>query len=148
MMHSPLGYLEILTIISKFFLIVYVNFIHSATPISDTIPPVVNCPPNQQATVTPGQQFTVVTYPPATATDNSGGFVVLSYGNPSGTNFNIGNTVVVVTGTDPSGNVGQCTFTVTVTTGKRDILNVSFVIFFTTFYIKIITKIFTPPYWR
>ena len=143
MMHSPLGYLEILTIISKFFLIVYVNFIHSATPISDTIPPVVNCPPNQQATVTAGQPSTVVTYPPATATDNSGGFVVLSYGNPSGTSFSIGNTVVVVTGTDPSGNNAQCTFTVT---GKRGILDVTLLILLL-FYVKIITKIFTPPYW-
>ena len=73
------------------------------------------CPPNQQAT---GQNGAIVNYPPATATDNSGGFVRLSYNRQSGEFFTIGPNVIVVTGTDPSGNVGQCTFTITVT-GKR-----------------------------
>ncbi|XP_072048736.1 uncharacterized protein [Amphiura filiformis] len=80
----------------------------------DTIPPVLSCPTNQQATAPQGASAAVVFYPPATATDNSGGFVQLTYGNPSGTIFNLGQTVVTVTGRDPSGNIGQCTFTVTV----------------------------------
>ncbi|XP_072024975.1 hyalin-like [Amphiura filiformis] len=86
----------------------------------DTVPPVVICPQNQQATATQGTGGTVVTYPPATATDNSGGAVQLTYGNPSGTFFSLGQTVVAVTGRDTSGNIGQCTFTVTVSSGGRD----------------------------
>ena len=84
-------------------------------PVIDTTPPVLICPPNQQAQAQQGQNGAFVNYFPATATDNSGGFVSLSYNFGSGTFFQIGSNVVVVTGTDPSGNVGQCTFTVTVT---------------------------------
>ncbi len=86
-------------------------------PGPDTIPPVVQCPPNQQATALFGQSGTVVTYPPATATDNSGGFVQLSYSNPSGTFFtaNPPVTTVIVTAIDTSENQATCQFTVTVT---------------------------------
>ncbi|XP_072024978.1 uncharacterized protein [Amphiura filiformis] len=91
------------------------QFTVTVTPaVVDRIPPVVICPQNQQATASQGAGGAVVTYPQATATDNSGGAVQLTYGNPSGTFFSLGQTVVAVTGRDPSGNVGQCTFTVTV----------------------------------
>ncbi|XP_072018798.1 hyalin-like isoform X2 [Amphiura filiformis] len=74
----------------------------------DTTPPNLNCPADQQGQ---GQETCIVTYPPATATDNSGGFVLLSY-RPSGSSFPNGQTTVTVTGTDPNGNQGTCTFTV------------------------------------
>ena len=84
----------------------------AVVPITDTVAPVVTCPANQQANLAFGQAATGVNYPPATATDNSGGFVALSYSHPSGSSFSRGNTVVTVTGRDPSGNIGQCTFVV------------------------------------
>ncbi len=79
----------------------------------DTTPPMLTCPDSftryfqEQATRT-------VTYPPATASDNSGGAVSLSYSQPSGLTFNVGDTTVTVTGIDPSGNSDQCEFNVTV----------------------------------
>ncbi len=93
-------------------------------PGPDTVPPVVQCPSNQQATVAQGQFGTVVTYPPATATDNSGGFVQLSYSNPSGTFFNANPpvTTVFVSAIDTSGNQATCQFTVTVTSEYMCIL--------------------------
>ncbi|XP_072048918.1 uncharacterized protein [Amphiura filiformis] len=91
----------------------FIVTVSSSAPI-DTIQPVVSCPPNQQAVAPQGAGGAIVTYPQATAHDNSGGAVQLTYGNPSGTFFSIGQTVVAVTGRDPSGNIGLCTFTVTV----------------------------------
>ena len=62
----------------------------------------------------PGDTQVSLTYPQATASDNSGS-VVLSYSQESGTAFPVGDTMVAVTAVDPSGNTAGCTFTVTVT---------------------------------
>ena len=67
------------------------------------------------ANVAQNGQSVVVTYPAATATDNSaGGQVQLSYSHPSGSVFNVGVTIVTVLATDPSGNQATCTFVVIV----------------------------------
>jgi len=50
----------------------------------------------------------------ATATDNSGGPVTITYNPAQGSIFPIGNNTVTVTATDPSNNVTTGTFTVTV----------------------------------
>jgi len=95
--------------------IIYQAYHHfSCFTAADTTPPVITCPANQVANVASNGISATVTYPAATATDNSGGAVTLAYSNPSGSTFNFGTTTVVVTGTDPSGNQGTCTFTVTV----------------------------------
>ncbi|XP_072048743.1 uncharacterized protein [Amphiura filiformis] len=88
----------------------------------DTIRPVVSCPPDITATALPWFNYAEVTYAPATATDNSGGVVQLTYwadgrptdGHPTATSFYVGQTAVTVFGRDPSDNLGQCTFFVTV----------------------------------
>jgi hypothetical protein len=82
--------------------------------IPDTTPPTVTAPANIMVANAPGQSFATVTYPPATATDDSGGAVTLAYSHPSGSNFSIGVTTVTVTGTDAANNEGSATFTVTV----------------------------------
>ncbi|XP_072013725.1 uncharacterized protein [Amphiura filiformis] len=87
---------------------------------ADSTPPVIICPQNQVATVGQPNQPATVTYPPATATDNSGGFVQISYSNPSGSPFNVGVNTVTVAATDPSGNTATCTFTVTVSVSGVD----------------------------
>ena len=111
------------------------------TQVPDGIPPMLTCPPNQQVTAQQGQGGATVNYPPATATDNSGGFVRLSYNPPSGSFFStVGPRVVVVTGTDPSGNIGQCTFTVTVTSKDAKNTTVYYLFQRTTFAFKNFVK--------
>ncbi len=67
------------------------------------------------ANVTQNGQSVVVTYPVATATDNSaGGQVQLTYSHASGSVFSFGETTVTVLARDPSGNQAMCTFVVIV----------------------------------
>lgn len=56
----------------------------------------------------------VVTYAPATVSDNLDPAPLVSYSHPSGSSFPMGSTLVTVTATDASGNIGTATFTVTV----------------------------------
>jgi len=56
----------------------------------------------------------IVNYSAATATDNCG-LAGIGYSQNSGTLFPVGDTVVIATATDTSGNIETCTFTVTVT---------------------------------
>jgi uncharacterized repeat protein (TIGR01451 family) len=85
--------------------------------VADNTPPVVVPPPDITAFLplnTPDTSV-AVTYPtPATATDNCGGAVDLSYSPVSGSVFNLGPHTVTVTATDARGNTAQATFTVTV----------------------------------
>lgn len=75
--------------------------------------------------------FQRVTYPPANVSDNSGQMPSITYTIPSGSNFNIGTTVVTVTARDSSGNQAECIFAVTVNSkfstctlsSKYDMLN-------------------------
>ncbi|XP_072172386.1 uncharacterized protein [Diadema setosum] len=80
----------------------------------DTTPPVfVNCPANIVRTVELGTSSTAVSWTVPTATD-ANAFTVVSTSTP-GSIFNTGTTTTVTyTATDEFGNVGQCSFTVTV----------------------------------
>ena len=80
---------------------------------TDTEDPVVTCPGNVSQHADNSACSAVVTYTGATSTDNCG--VVMVSSNPaSGATFNVGTTTVTATASDAAGNMGSCTFTVTV----------------------------------
>ncbi|MCG8332149.1 MAG: HYR domain-containing protein, partial [Chitinophagales bacterium] len=90
------------------------NIGSSEVDFTDTEDPVVTCPGNVSQHADNSACNAVVTYTGATATDNCG--VVMVSSNPaSGSTFNVGTTTVTATASDAAGNMGQCTFTVTVT---------------------------------
>lgn len=80
----------------------------------DNIAPVLTLPSNITKQATAGICSAVATYT-ATATDNSGGPVTITYSPNSGSSFAIGVNTVTVTATDASNNSVNGTFTVTVT---------------------------------
>ncbi|WP_434389157.1 ELWxxDGT repeat protein [Melittangium boletus] len=80
---------------------------------SDSVPPTVTCPAQQDALATSAAGANV-TYPPATATDDQTASPRLSYSVASGALFPLGSTLVTVTATDDAGNSAQCDFTVRV----------------------------------
>ncbi|XP_030831233.1 mucin-17 isoform X5 [Strongylocentrotus purpuratus] len=77
---------------------------------TDTTPPEIVCPGNQEVLAPNGQSVLVNWNQP---TPNEQATLVAS--RTSNTPFNVGRYAVVYTATDPSGNVGQCSFYVTVT---------------------------------
>ena len=80
----------------------------------DTIAPIINgCPDSQFLSGQCGTTFTVATWIPPTATDNSGGVVAESTTHQPGTSFPVGATPVTYTFTDSAGNQAQCIFTIT-----------------------------------
>ena len=89
----------------------------------DTTAPVLTCPADVTHLVDQANQAAVVNYRPsarATAIDNTGVVVPLTYSPPSGSSFNFGPTEVTVTGQDLGGNSGTCTFLVTVANRGMD----------------------------
>ncbi|TNE58739.1 MAG: T9SS type A sorting domain-containing protein [Bacteroidetes bacterium] len=81
----------------------------------DNLPPTLTCPPS----VVRCFGFNVVQYPAPVATDNclgNGGMFDLVSGLPSGAAFPVGTTTNTYTYTDADGNVGSCTFEVTILT--------------------------------
>lgn len=81
----------------------------------DNLPPALVCP----SSVVRCFGDNVVQYPAPVATDNclgNGGMFDLVSGLPSGSPFPLGTTTVTYTYTDADGNVGACTFEVTVLT--------------------------------
>ncbi len=80
--------------------------------VRDTTPPVVTAPPNQviEATSTTGAAAVFS----ATATDIVGGTITPACVPASGSVFALGTLTVTCTATDPAGNTGSATFTVTV----------------------------------
>jgi len=83
----------------------------------DNTPPVVTPPANITVQLPPNSSATsmAVNYPnPATATDNCGGSITITYSPPSGSTFPVGPTTVTVTATDAHNNSATATFTVTV----------------------------------
>jgi len=80
----------------------------------DTQAPVVTAPANVTVANDAGQNGAIVAYPAATATDESGHAVTLTYTHPSGSSFPIGTTTVTVSGIDPAGNIASGSFTITV----------------------------------
>ncbi|XP_072051926.1 hyalin-like [Amphiura filiformis] len=83
-------------------------------PTGDTTPPSLMCPSDVTAMVPVGQTTVQIAYPNAITSDDSGGSVNLVYSPPSGSNFNVGNTLVTVRATDDAGNSRECTFNVIV----------------------------------
>ena len=79
----------------------------------DTTPPVVTVPANitQEATSSGGA---VVTFPPATASDNIDGAITPTCTPASGTTFPLGPTTVTCSATDQHNNTGTGTFKITI----------------------------------
>ena len=84
----------------------------------DITAPVATCPADVTATVELGTTSVGVTFPDATATDDSGNVTLISRSHTSGMEFSVGNTTVVFNFSDPSGNVASCEFTVSIDTGR------------------------------
>ncbi len=83
--------------------------------VQDNTPPVLTCPNNVNAVEDPvGSGSAIVTYAPATATDNCSGIGVIQYSRASGTSFPVGTTTVNVSVMDGAGNQSTCSFDVTV----------------------------------
>lgn len=82
-----------------------------ARVIFDETPPEVTCPADITVGVDAGICSTAVNYT-ATATDNCS--ATISYAPSSGSNFNVGSTLVTATATDEASNSANCTFSVIV----------------------------------
>ncbi|PHR10822.1 MAG: hypothetical protein COA40_13300 [Aequorivita sp.] len=82
----------------------------------DTTPPVITCPAVIEQDNDAGICGAIVTFDPATATDDTdpNPVVVQTSGLASGSEFPVGVTTIEFTATDASGNSSTCTFTVTV----------------------------------
>tara|TARA_B100000949_G_scaffold134344_1_gene118295 strand:- start:30 stop:1427 length:1398 start_codon:yes stop_codon:yes gene_type:complete len=82
----------------------------------DTTPPVITCPAVIEQDNDGGICGAIVTFDPATATDDTdpNPVVVQTSGLASGSEFPVGVTTIEFTATDASGNSSTCTFTVTV----------------------------------
>lgn len=81
--------------------------------LADNTAPKLTCSNGVTVTAPSGKTSTPVDYPAPTGTDNCSS-VDIKCSPPSGSTFNIGNTLVTCTGTDSSVNTAQCFFTVTV----------------------------------
>ena len=75
--------------------------------------PTIVCPSNQTESTEVGKNYSTVTLPSSSPTDNVGVASVVST-PASGTQFNMGTTTVTYVATDHSGNTANCTFNVTV----------------------------------
>ncbi|XP_072029649.1 uncharacterized protein [Amphiura filiformis] len=92
------------------------------TIFQDTTAPVVTCPADIDHFTDPGKPSAIVTWSPATATDNSGSVASLTSDYTSGSTFNIGVTIVTYRAMDEAGNVGMCTFRITVIDNEPPLL--------------------------
>lgn len=81
--------------------------------LADNTPPTLTCSNGVTVTAPSGKTSTTVDYPAPSGTDNCSP-VDIKCSPPSGSSFNIGNTLVTCTGTDSAVNTAQCFFTVTV----------------------------------
>lgn len=80
--------------------------------VRDTKAPLLTCPEDQKSWRTT-RYGAAVEYPPATASDTVS-VPALSYSHPSGGDFPVGVTPVLVTATDAAGNSSRCSFNVAV----------------------------------
>jgi HYR domain/Right handed beta helix region len=81
--------------------------------VNDTQPPTITCPADITRNTASNQCAAVVAYPPPTVVDNCPGSAA-SCNPPSGSTFPKGMTAVNCSASDGSGNVANCSFTVTV----------------------------------
>ncbi|WP_139839273.1 HYR domain-containing protein, partial [Christiangramia flava] len=84
----------------------------------DNTNPIISCPGDMTVTTATGQNYAIVEFADATATDNCDVTVEQTAGPLSGSQFPIGDTTVTFTATDNSGNTAECSFTVTVEDGE------------------------------
>ncbi|MEO0470421.1 MAG: HYR domain-containing protein, partial [Bacteroidota bacterium] len=84
--------------------------------VNDTEAPTLTCPPNQTVTAPLNICSATVTYGGVGAADNCPGIVIVSLtgGLPSGSAFPTGTTTVTYQGVDSEGNIGTCSFDITV----------------------------------
>ncbi|MFT4543830.1 MAG: hypothetical protein ACI9EQ_000280, partial [Bacteroidia bacterium] len=92
--------------------------LNTATCTFDVIPadntaPIVTCPANQEETFGAQCQFILPSYLPSASTSDNCGLPTVAQSPVAGTVIG-GNTVVTITSTDASGNIGTCTFAVSV----------------------------------
>lgn len=81
---------------------------------SESDPPSVTCPNDITVYTNAGQSTTNVFWNPPIATDRSGQVVLIESFPASGSEFQIGRSVVTVLAYDDADNIGICTFTVSV----------------------------------
>ena len=81
--------------------------------VQDTTPPAVTCSADLTAEAT-GPEGAAVTYVAPTATDAVTTAPALSASHASGSRFPLGTTAVTITARDAAGNMGTCSFSVTV----------------------------------
>ncbi len=84
----------------------------SVTVNDNQAPVLADCPTNITLTADAGECTTVVTYDPASVTDNCS--ATISYSTASGATMSVGVHTITVTATDPTGNSSTCTFSVTI----------------------------------
>ncbi|WP_010227799.1 HYR domain-containing protein [Gillisia marina] len=82
--------------------------------VEDNEEPIIMCTQDIEVTASAGDDFAVVEYPMATATDNCSSILVQTGGLGSGSEFPIGTSIIEFTASDPSQNNTICTFTITV----------------------------------
>lgn len=79
----------------------------------DNTPPVITCPANILVDCDYGKCDAVINYS-IMATDNCGDDITIVNSHESGSSFPVGTTTVTSTATDAAGNMGTCSFSVTV----------------------------------
>ncbi len=82
--------------------------------VEDNESPEITCPGDMTVSTEEAQNYAVVDFDNATASDNCSVTVEQTGGPVSGSQFPIGNTVVTFTATDAAGNTSECSFNVTV----------------------------------
>ena len=90
------------------------DFFISTETIDTTAPVFNNCPQAMSFTVPNSQSTQVVTWTPPTATDDSGQLPVITSSHNPGQAFPVGDTTVIYTARDGSGNQATCTFVIQV----------------------------------
>jgi hypothetical protein len=91
---------------------------NATVTVIDADAPKLTCPPNITATAPGAICSAKVAYSLPSAVDNCPGPIAVSCSPPSGYDFPVGTTSVNCTGTDVAGNVGACSFLVTVKGGS------------------------------
>ncbi len=89
--------------------------VYERTPTFDSLEgPEITCPDDIVVTTEPGDDFAIVEFEEATATDNCSATVTQTDGDPSGSEFSVGMHTIEFTATDDFGLSDTCTFTITV----------------------------------
>nr|WP_241551473.1 HYR domain-containing protein [Gramella oceanisediminis] len=85
--------------------------------------PVLSCPGDMTVATEEGESYAIVTFDPASVTDNCNATVEQTKGPASGSQFAIGEYEIEFTATDDSGNTSVCTFSITVTDGEPPVIS-------------------------